>query len=72
MIFFVLNKGYMVLIPDYFRGGSQHPREPGVPEFLKKHTQWENLKQDYLEKIKPYAIKHGAKTFSSVGEGHIY
>ena len=69
LVFFIfLGAGYMVLIPDYFRGGSQHPREPGVPEFLRQHTQWENLRRDFQDKIKPYALKHGAKTFASVGE----
>ena len=58
----------MVLIPDYFRGSWQDPRQPGVPEFLRKHTQWDNLKRDYLDRIKPYAVRHGAKQFAAVGK----
>jgi hypothetical protein len=61
----------MVIIPDYFRGEMinpiNKPREE-IVEFVKKQTQWDDkLKQDWEEKIKPYALEHGAKTFGAIG-----
>jgi len=64
--------GYMVIIPDYYRGKMINlmtsPREE-VVEVMKKLTQWEEtLKVDWEEKIQPYALKHGAATFGAIGE----
>ena len=61
----------MVIIPDYFRGEMINPmtkpREE-IVEFVKKQSQWEgHLKLDWEEKIQPYALKHGAKTFGAIG-----
>ncbi len=60
----------MVLLPDYFRGDSIDPTKiptEKVGEFVRKVTKWESLKSDWLNKIKPYAESHGAKTFGAVG-----
>ena len=67
VVIFTKYIGYRVLIPDYFRGRSHDPQTPGVPDFIKETSQWENLKKDWLESIKPYALKHGAKKFASLG-----
>jgi hypothetical protein len=38
-------------------------------EFVKKETNWsENLRLDWEDKIKPYALKQGAKTFGAIGK----
>ena len=70
-IFVPSQSGYMVIIPDYFRGEMinpmNKPREE-IVDFVKKQTQWDGkLKQDWEEKIQPYALKHGAKTFGAIG-----
>ena len=62
-----LNLGYMVLIPDYFRGQGHNPAQPGVPEFLAKTTQWSSLKEDVEKRILPHAKKHGAVRFAAAG-----
>jgi len=63
------SKGYQVLIPDYYRKGEG--RNPFVDkdlmEFIKARTIWDNLQKDWLEKIRPYAEKHGAKRFGAIG-----
>ena len=59
--------GFLVVMPDYFRGTWQDPTKPGVLEFLKRTTQWSNIKADWELKIRPVAIAHGAKEFGSFG-----
>jgi hypothetical protein len=61
----------MVIIPDYFDGGMVNPMTSPREElvaFMKKQTDWEGkLKLDWEEKIRPYALEHGAKTFGAIG-----
>eukprot|EP00090_Calanus_glacialis_P028045 TRINITY_DN4481_c0_g1_i1.p1 TRINITY_DN4481_c0_g1~~TRINITY_DN4481_c0_g1_i1.p1 ORF type:complete len:242 (+),score=74.77 TRINITY_DN4481_c0_g1_i1:39-764(+) len=59
--------GFLVVMPDYFRGTFQDPTKPGALEFLKRTTQWTDIKRDWETKIKPTAIQHGAKKFGSFG-----
>ena len=62
----------MVIIPDYYRGTMINPMTSGrdqLIEFVKIKTQWEGgLKLDWEEKVRPYALKHGAKTFGAIGK----
>ena len=64
--------GYMVIIPDYFDGGMVNPMTSPREElvaFMKKQTDWDGkLKLDWEEKIRPYALEHGAKTFGAIGK----
>jgi hypothetical protein len=51
--------GYLVIIPDYYRGTmwdpGANPTEVLV-KFIQDNTKWEtNLKVDWEKKIKPYA-----------------
>merc|ERR1712106_1136626 len=48
--------GFLVVMPDYFRGTFQDPTKPGALEFLQRTTQWTNIEQDWKLKIKPPAI----------------
>lgn len=64
--------GFLVLLPDYYRGDcildltSKTPEE--LKDFVMKTTIWEKTgKMDWESKIKPLAIKLGAKTFGTVG-----
>ena len=63
--------GYMVIIPDYFDIALVSPMTTPMEElipFLKNHTDWEGkLRLDWEEKIHPYALGHGAKTFGTIG-----
>ena len=72
---FLIFLGYMVIIPDYYRGTMLNPMTAGqdqIMEFVKTNTQWQgNLKLDWEEKVQPYALKHGAKTFGAIGKLNI-
>jgi len=61
--------GYMVILPDYFRGDSLDFRtEPQrAPEFFNKTTQWSKLKNDIEDIILPFAKNRGAETFGTLG-----
>ena len=61
----------MVIIPDYFDialvSPMTTPMEKLIP-FLKKHTDSDGkLKLDWEDKIHPYALEQGAKTFGTIG-----
>ena len=62
----------MVIIPDYYRGMMINPMtssQDQLMEFVKTKTQWEgSLKNDWEEKVHPYALKHGAKVFGAIGK----
>lgn len=64
--------GYMVILPDYFRGKMIDPhKEPmeDVIAFTRTHFNWAGkMKEDWEKKVKPYAEKHGAKTFGAIGK----
>ena len=62
----------MVILPDYYAGKMINPmtspREE-IMEFIKKETDWEGkLNSDWENKIRPYAVNHGAKTFGAIGK----
>ena len=57
----------MVLIPDYYRGTFMEPWKPEAPDFIKEKTNWANLKNDWENKVRPYAQKHGARKFAAIG-----
>jgi len=59
--------GYLVLLPDWFRGTWQDPTKPGIPEFLARTTEWQKLLGDWSGLVKPLAAELGADTFGSVG-----
>ena len=39
-----------------------------VPGFLKEHTQWKPLKEDWEQKIRPFAEKKGAQVYGTIGK----
>ena len=59
--------GYLVLLPDYFRGQSAPANPADRMTFLKNVSQWSRIKADWQEKLKPYAEKHGATSFGTIG-----
>ena len=38
-----------------------------IGKFVKMHTDMQKLKQDWEAKVKPYAEKHGAEIYGSIG-----
>ena len=51
--------GYLVVIPDFYRGTWKDPTSPGVVEFAKEKTQWSKLKLDLENIILPFAKSKG-------------
>jgi len=61
------DRGFMVVIPDYFHGKSISPTQPGLVEFITVESQWKVLQTQFEQCVLPYARLHGAKVFGSVG-----
>ncbi|XP_059096384.1 carboxymethylenebutenolidase homolog [Tigriopus californicus] len=61
------SKGYMVIIPDYYRGTLKDPREGGVKDFIVDQSNWNQLQKDWEDITAPYAKEHGAETFGAIG-----
>jgi len=62
--------GYLVLLPDFFRGAWKDPRDPtmpDLPQFIKDQTSWNKLEKDLEGKVLPLARGMGAQRFGSVG-----
>ena len=64
---FLADAGYLVIMPDFYRGDMCEPTEARIGTFIKDVTNWDKLKVDWEQKIKPYAEKHGAQTYGAVG-----
>jgi len=58
--------GYLVVMPDFYRGTWKDPTQPDVVQFIKDQTNWTKLKVD-LEKVLSFAKKKGASTFGALG-----
>ena len=52
--------GYLVVMPDFYRGTWKDPTQPDVVQFIKDQTNWTKLKVD-LEKVLSFAKKKGEK-----------
>lgn len=66
----IAENGYMVIMPDFYRGVFKDPSDPApptTPDFLKDHTKWDSLKEDTEKRVLPYAEKHGAETYGAIG-----
>merc|ERR1711953_375240 len=65
----VADAGYLVIMPDYYRGTWCNPMTDGdkLPAFAKEKTVWNNLKNDWEQKIQPLAEKKGAQYYGTVG-----
>ena len=57
-------EGFTVIMPDYFRGTSEGDAQFNANDM----ADWSNLKQDWEQKIRPYAVESkGAETFGTIG-----
>ena len=57
-------------MPDYYRGTWVNPITDAdkLPAFAKEKTVWNNLKNDWEQKIQPLAEKKGAQYYGTVGK----
>jgi len=66
----VAEQGFMVLIPDFYRGTfcdvHKEPQETTVA-FLKANSDLGKLEKDFKDFVLPYATKNGAKSFGAFG-----
>lgn len=60
-------EGFMVIIPDFYRGTWQDPSAPGTVEFLIEKTNWRKLIVDWENIVLPFAKAKGAKRFGCIG-----
>jgi hypothetical protein len=74
-VIFAIHLGYMVIIPDYYRGTICDVTKEEVETimaFLRNESAWEGkLKDDWEKSICPYATKNGAKSFGTIGKPHL-
>ena len=59
--------GFMVILPDYYKGEAVVTKDDTLGDFLKKHTKWDNLEKD-ADQVISFAKTKKAKVFGSVGE----
>ena len=59
--------GYLVIIPDFYRGSWCDPSSPEVVTFLQDKTQWQKLKQDLDTIVMPFARSKGGEVFGALG-----
>ena len=59
-----------MVVPDHYRGKMQtleHGMDK-VVEFIKAETDWAKIKAEFEATVRPYAERHGAKVFGTIGE----
>jgi len=59
--------GYLVIMPDFYRGTWKNPTEPDVVQFIKDQTNWAKLQQDLEKIVFPFAKSKGATSFGALG-----
>jgi dienelactone hydrolase len=66
-------KGFTVILPDYYRGKVFDPAwlaaedKSKLVEFIKNETNAAAFKELWTKTLRPYAEKHGAKTYGAIG-----
>ncbi len=64
--------GYLVVIPDYYRGKSKDPftsPQEETVKFLIDESNWDGqLKADFEDSVLPYVQNLGAKTIGTIGK----
>ena len=51
--------GYLVVMPDFYRGEWRSPTAPDIATWIKEKTQWTKLKQDLEKIVLPFAKSKG-------------
>merc|ERR1712154_87017 len=66
------DSGYLVILPDFFRGDWRGVSAPDLTEWLVKQSDWYgSLQADVCDTILPYARAQGAKVFGLQGWGQL-
>jgi len=60
------DQGYLVILPDYYRGSFHIPWLPGGKEFLEQNSNWTSLSSDF-DLVKEFAETKGAETYGAIG-----
>lgn len=63
----VAAQGFLVLLPDWYRGDSREPSAADAGDFLKAQSDWTLLGLDFREKVLPLAKENGADKIGSLG-----
>lgn len=60
--------GYLVLLPDFFRGDWRDVEDPDLVDWIASQTDWYGQRQvEWVEQLLPYAKSLGALAFAAVG-----
>jgi len=59
--------GYLVVIPDYYRGTWRDPTAPDVVQFIKDNTSWDKLRVDIDNIVLPFVKSKGATRIAAIG-----
>jgi len=59
--------GYLVIMPDFYRGTWRDPTAPDVVEYIKDQTTWSKLQQDLDKIVLPFAKSKGATSLGALG-----
>jgi len=60
--------GYLVILPDFFRGEWRGVTSEDLVPWLHKHSDWYGSRQaEMCDTVLPYARSHGAQVFACVG-----
>jgi len=63
----VAAQGFLVLLPDWYRGDGREPTAADAGEFLKRQSDWSVIGKDFREKVLPLAKENGAIKIGSLG-----
>lgn len=61
------SRGYLVALPDYYRGTFQDPSQPGTGEFLSRVSNWTSLEADWSRHLQPFLTDKGVTRFGTIG-----
>ena len=51
--------GYLVIIPDFYRGTHREPTAPDVVQWIQEVTNWSKLKRTFEDIVMPFARNKG-------------
>ena len=57
-----------MFLPDYYRGKVANKNGLSIPQLIREESKWTDLKEDYEERLRPYAMGKGCKSFGAIGQ----
>jgi len=67
MVDLLAASGFLVLLPDYFRGVAPDPAQRFSKEFAVRVSNWTSLEADWVTRLRPFLTERGVSSFGSIG-----